>query len=174
MLIVVMGVAGSGKSTIGRALALKLGWQFVEGDHFHSPEAIQKMKSGVPLTDADREGWLSRLHVHLLKLLNEKKDAVMSSSALKRRYRELMRRGIDPHDLQFVFLSVSPETARKRMRERVGHFMPESLILSQFEALEPPSPNEALWIDAEKSVSGIVSEISSKTRLGPQFSRSAS
>jgi gluconokinase len=174
MLIVVMGVAGSGKTTISRALASELGWQFVEGDLFHSPDAVQKMKNGFPLDDADRAGWLFRLHEYLLKLFSDKKDAVMSSSALKRRYRDLLRRNIDPHELQFVYLSVTPETARKRMRERVGHFMPEKLIFSQFEILEPPNPSEALWINAEKSVSEIVSEIASNVRSRSQFSQSAS
>lgn len=162
MVIIVMGVAGSGKTTIGRALASELGWQFVEGDTFHSREAIEKMRKGIPLTDSDRSGWLLRLHEHLLKLLNERKDAVMSSSALKRNYRELLRRGIDPHELQFVYLDVTPQTARKRMHERTGHFMPESLIYSQFETLEPPSQGEALWIDAEKSVAEIVFDIISQ------------
>jgi gluconokinase len=160
MLIVVMGVAGSGKTTIGRALASELGWQFVEGDLFHSPASIQKMKSGIPLTDDDRAGWLARLHDHLLKLLHEHKDAVMSSSALKQSYRELLRHDIDPHEIRFVYLNVKPQVAQTRMRERVGHFMPENLVFSQFKTLEPPSQNEALWIDAEKPVSEIVSEIS--------------
>lgn len=160
MLIVVTGVAGSGKTTIGQALASELGWRFVEGDLFHSPASIQKMKSGIPLTDGDRAGWLSRLHDYMLQLFSAHKNAVMSSSALKQSYRELLRRDIDPHDLRFVYLSVTPQTAYKRMRERVGHFMPKELIFSQFEILEPPPQGEALWVDAEKPVTEIVSQIS--------------
>ncbi|MFL5813732.1 MAG: gluconokinase [Bdellovibrionia bacterium] len=163
MLIVIMGVAGSGKTTVGRALAAELGWLFIEGDLFHSQAAIEKMRHGIALADEDRAEWLSKLHHRFTELLSARQDAVISCSALKKSYRDRMRLGLSPRDVHFVFLNVSLELARDRMHRRIGHFMPESLIQSQFEALEPPqSDEEVLWIDGEKSISEIVSLIRSR------------
>jgi gluconokinase len=160
MLIVIMGVAGSGKTTLGRALASELGWLFVEGDRFHTQAAIEKMQNGIALADEDRAVWLSRLHRRFFELLNDHQDAVISCSALRKSYRDHLRLGIQPQDLQFVFLNVSPGLARNRMRRRIGHFMPERLITSQFEALEPPQASEsAVWVDGEKSIPELVSLI---------------
>jgi carbohydrate kinase (thermoresistant glucokinase family) len=165
MLVVIMGVAGSGKTSVGRALASELGWLFVEGDLFHSQAAIEKMRHGIALMDADRAEWLSRLHHHFFELLGDRKSAVISCSALKKRYRDDLRLGIPPQDLQFVFLDVSPELARERMHRRIAHFMPESLMTSQFEALEPPTVSEeAVWVDGKKSIPEVITQIKSGLR----------
>jgi gluconokinase len=121
------------------------------------------MRTGKPLTDQDRVEWLSRLHELFAKLSSEGKNAVISCSALRKKYRELLGYRLDSHLLRFVFLNVSPAVARARMQKRLGHFMPESLLLNQFETLEPPSPNEALWLQSDElSVSKMVSIIRSE------------
>jgi gluconokinase len=166
MMIVIMGVAGSGKTTVGRSLSSELGWPYFDGDDFHSQTAIETMRNGKPLNDQDRAAWLSRLHDLVLSLSAERKNAVMSCSALKKKYREFLRSQLDAHFLRFVYLKVSPAVARTRMKKRVGHFMRESLLLSQFETLEPPTPDEALCLQSDElSVSKMVSIIRSEFRL---------
>lgn len=151
--VVIMGVCGSGKSTIGLALAEKCGGVFLDADDFHPTANIEKMKRGEPLDDADRAPWLARLAA----LLSESGDkpVFLACSALKARYREILSAGRG--DVQFVHLSGTPEIIRARLRARPGHFMPESLIDSQFAALETPA--DALSVDIDQPVDAIVATI---------------
>jgi len=137
--IVLMGVAGSGKTTVGRIVAERLGWRFLDADDFHSPENVEKMRSGQPLTDDDRWPWLDRLN----GLLREDGSAVLACSALRQRYRDRIGAGLD--DVRWVHLAGSFELIGSRLAARKGHYMPASLLASQFNTLEPPSA--ALTID---------------------------
>ncbi|WP_047243773.1 gluconokinase [Chromobacterium subtsugae] len=138
--IVVMGVAGCGKSSAGRLLAEALNASFIEGDSFHPPENIARMRAGVPLNDADRAGWLANLAERLRQGRADGERMVLACSALKRRYRDVLRGG-DP-DLAFIHLAGERALIAERMRERSGHFMPESLLDSQFGDLEAPGADE--------------------------------
>ncbi len=160
--VVIMGVSGSGKSTIGLALAEKCGGVFLDADDFHPPANIGKMKRGEPLDDADRAPWLDRLAV----LLAESSDqpVFLACSALKARYREILTAGRG--DVQFVHLGGTSEVIRARLRARAGHFMPESLIDSQFAALETPAG--AVSIDIDQPVDAIVSTIIRELNLPTQ------
>src|SRR5215472_5385930 len=120
MVIVVMGVAGAGKTTVGRLLAGELGWQFVEGDEFHTPESIAKIHHGIGLDDADRAPWLARLAGVIRDLLAHDASAVLACSALKREYRERLR--VDPARVRFVYLRSTPAVLEARLRARHGHF----------------------------------------------------
>lgn len=132
--LVIMGVAGCGKSTIARGVAQSAGRVLVEGDDFHPPENVRKMSAGIALSDEDRRGWLDRI----AQQLQANAGAVVSCSALKRAYRDRLR--ADAPDLRFVFIDVSPELARERVLARAGsHFFPPSVLASQFATLEDPS-----------------------------------
>lgn len=146
--IVVMGVSGCGKSTIGAALAQSLGSPFIEGDEFHSTDAIAKMSKNIPLTDRDRWSWLARISNELNANAQQNRPLVVACSALKRKYRDfLSSRSVAP--ITYVYLEISPEQVKKRLAARNNHFMPTSLIESQFAALEPPQSDEtALVLDA--------------------------
>jgi len=136
MIIVVMGVAGSGKTTLGRALAAALGWVFVEGDDYHPAANIAKMARGEPLDDADRAPWLQRLNRRLAALDASGADAVLACSALKARYRQRLAAGLGA--VRFVHLVGDAAVVERRLRGREGHFMPAELLASQSEALELP------------------------------------
>lgn len=154
MIIVVMGVSGSGKSTVGQALAEALGWDFQEGDALHPPANIEKMHAGIPLDDADRAPWLERIAAWIADMKRRRLDGVVSCSALKRSYRDLLRKA--DADLRFVYLHLSRAELERRLRHR-EHFMPPSLLDSQLQALEPPSAGEpALTVDGEASLPQIV------------------
>lgn len=152
MIIVVMGVAGSGKTRIGRILADRLQWPFLDADDFHPPESIAKMASGVPLDDADRIPWLDAIHAALERV----DHAVLACSALKERYRERLRAGLD---VRLVFLRASREMVVERLRGR-EHFFPPELIDSQFDTLE--EPGDAIVIDAAEPPDSIIGEITSR------------
>jgi gluconokinase len=143
-LYVVMGVAGSGKSLIGATFAHALGVDFIEGDEYHSAENVRKMAAGIALTDDDRAQWLDSL----ARRLREAKDAgiglVVTCSALKRSYRDILR--VQADNLQFVFLKGEPALIADRLANRHGHFMPASLLQSQLATLEEPSPDEHAWV----------------------------
>jgi gluconokinase len=130
--VVVMGVSGSGKSTVGALLAKKLGVEFLDADEFHPPENVAKMAAGVPLTDEDRKPWLERLNAELRK----RKDAVLACSALKESYRRTLAHGLD---CSFVHLRGPIELIRARMQTRQHRYMPAALLESQFATLEPPA-----------------------------------
>jgi gluconokinase len=148
--IVVMGVSGCGKSSLGAALAQVLGLAYLEGDDFHTPECRERMRAGTPLTDADREGWLQRLAAGIV---SHHGRAAASCSALKRRYRDQLRAGVP--GLRFVYLHATPELAATRVRSRgAAHYFPASLVQSQFEALEPPEGEpDVLRLDAGETLS---------------------
>jgi len=139
-----MGVSGSGKTVIGTLLAHALGLAFVEGDTYHPPANIEKMSAGIPLTDHDREGWLHAIGDTIRRANENGKCVVVSCSALKRSYREMIR--AHAGRVQFVFLRGERSLIGQRIRERKGHFMPPSLLDSQFAALEEPSADEDVWI----------------------------
>ncbi|GAB3467522.1 gluconokinase [Azotobacter salinestris] len=134
--LVIMGVAGCGKSSVGHALCQFNGAMPIEGDAFHPPENIRKMSAGIPLTDEDRDGWLGILCDELRHAIAAGRRPVLSCSALKRSYRERLRSAVP--GLGFVYLELSPAVAARRVAERPGHFMPASMIDSQFATLEPP------------------------------------
>lgn len=139
-----MGVAGSGKSLIGGALAHALGIEFVEGDEYHSAENVERMSRGIPLTDDDRARWLRSLAVRIRDARAAGTGLVMSCSALKRSYRDILR--AEASDLRFVFLRGERALVAERLASRRGHFMPASLLDSQLATLEEPSPDEKAWV----------------------------
>lgn len=155
MAIVVMGVTGCGKSVVGEGLAKALGLQFIEGDRLHPPENVERMRRGEPLTDALREGWLDAVGAAVRAANDKGEGAVAGCSALKRIYRDRLRR--NNAGVVFVHLVISADEARRRVAARRGHFMPASLVDSQFEALEPPGADErAISLDAERPIAEII------------------
>ena len=144
--IVVMGVSGCGKSTVGALLAERLGWAFEDGDAFHPPENVAKMSAGTPLTDEDRWPWLRAIAARIARARSEGRGVVIACSALKRAYRDVLRDG--QADIRFLHLTGEPALIMARQAARTGHYMPASLIASQFAALEPPE-TEADVIDLD-------------------------
>lgn len=150
--IVVMGVSGSGKSTVGAALAQRLRVPFGDADDFHPPANIAKMTAGEPLDDDDRLPWLEAIGEWLA---HHGDGGVMSCSALKRKYRDQLRRHCD--EVEFLHLVGAPETIARRQASRPGHFMPASLLASQFQTLEPLEPDErGIDIDVDQNIDSIV------------------
>jgi gluconokinase len=135
MIIVLIGVTGSGKSTIGALLATELHWPFYEGDELHPPANIEKLRSGVALTDEDRIPWLMAIRKVIRAAIDRGEDAVIASSALKDSYRRMLQ--IDP-EVVFVYLKANSELIRERLKHRTGHFINPALIESQFDTLEEP------------------------------------
>jgi gluconokinase len=154
---VIMGVSGSGKTTVGLALAQKLGAPFYDGDDFHPPQNIAKMAAGIPLDDEDRFVWLVRLHDLIADHLARGETAVVACSALKKKYREQLRQGND--GLRIVYLDGSFDLIRERMEARPSHYMKANMLQSQFETLEPPSPHDTLILSADDAVDNIVNRI---------------
>jgi len=153
-----MGVSGSGKSTVAGALAESLGWTLAEGDDFHSPANIAKMRSGTPLSDADRMPWLRAIAAWILGRLDAGQSGIVTCSALKHSHRDLLSGGRP--DVLFVYLKGSQGVMAEHLAGRHGHFMPASLLASQFETLEEPGPDEpVLTVDAGQPVEAIVEEI---------------
>lgn len=153
-----MGVSGSGKSLIGALLAQALGIDFVEGDDYHPAENIQRMSSGIPLTDDDRAQWLRSLAARIGKAKDAGTGVVVSCSALKRSYRDVLR--VEAHDLQFVLLRGPRALLAERVAVRRGHYMPPSLLDSQLATLEEPAPEEDAWVcDISESPEVIVAEL---------------
>jgi gluconokinase len=153
VIIVVMGVSGAGKTTVGRVLARRLKWPFHEGDDFHPKENVRKMAKDEPLTDADRRPWLDRIRELVARESARGGNTVVTCSCLKRGYRDLVR-GPDAADVRFVHLELDPETAAVRVGSRLGHFFDASLVGSQFRDLEPP--RRALTLDATRPVEELV------------------
>ena len=148
MIIVVMGISASGKSTLGSALAKSLGWVFLEGDDYHSRANIEKMRSGTPLNDEDRLPWLRSINQALGRLDKDGRNAVLACSALKRNYREILAQDIK--QMRYVYLYGNPQLVRERITNRKGHFMPPELIDSQIAAMEPPQ--NAIRVNIEQPV----------------------
>jgi|ERR1700728_41108 len=168
MVIVVMGVSGSGKTFVGEALAVRLNRVFEDADNWHSPANIEKMHRGEALTDADREPWLQTLNVAIRTWIVDKRDVVLACSALREQYRKALIEGVaDREAVRFVYLKGTYEEIDRRLRARAGHFMPESLLKSQFAALEEPGSSEALVINVSQSVDSIVNLIVTDLRLSP-------
>lgn len=155
MVIIIMGVSGCGKTTVGRRVAKRTGLPFYDADDFHPIENVEKMQSGEPLNDADRHPWLAALSWEIEKW-NQSDGAILACSALKKRYRELLRPDENRH-VHFVYLKGSESTIFNRLKNREGHYMPPELLRSQFEALE--EPEDAFVISIEKSPEQIVEEI---------------
>jgi gluconokinase len=155
--LVVMGVTGCGKTSVAKALSERIRVRMIEGDAFHPMQNIQKMKAGIPLTDADRQGWLENLGKELAAAAHADDSVVLACSALKRRYRDTLRAAAP--GLGFVFLQLSLEEARHRVTRRAGHFMPASLVDSQFRDLEPPVDEPlVLAMDATRPLHALVDE----------------
>jgi gluconokinase len=155
MVVVVMGVSGAGKTTVGMALAVSLGWRFVEGDTLHPVANREKMRAGVPLTESDRAPWLAAVHAVAERAMERRESIVIACSALKRRYREILRG--DCRGVRFAYLQVLQATAAARSATRVGHFAGPTLVPSQFETLEEPA--DALTIDGTRPPEEIVAAI---------------
>ncbi len=152
MIIVVMGVAGSGKTTVGELLATQLGWKFIDGDQLHPPENIKKMRAQQPLTEVDRAHWLDRIEA---RLKGSSGAAVLAASALRRSHRERIRSGAS--DVQFVYLKGYFEQIKIRLEQRTDHFFGSDLLASQFEILE--EPESAIVIDISLEPVEIVRKI---------------
>lgn len=159
--VIIMGVAGSGKSTIGTLLAETLGWQFIDADRFHPAASIEKMKSGMPLDDADRMPWLEALRAAIFNWLSENKRAVLACSALKASYRAILT--VDHERIRFVYLKGDAQLLAGRLRQRHGHFMKADMLESQLKTLEVPE--DALAIDASKRPPEIVAAIIEQLKL---------
>jgi gluconokinase len=160
-LYVVMGVSGSGKSLIGAAFARALGVDFVEGDDYHTAVNVARMSSGIPLTDDDRAEWLRTLAARIRKAKEQGAGLVVSCSALKRSYRDILR-GAES-ELQFVFLQGSRVLLAERLASRRGHYMPPSLLESQLATLEEPLPDEHVWVcDIRESPEDIVTALNAR------------
>lgn len=155
MTIVVMGVAGSGKTTVGRQIAAALGAEFRDGDDFHSPANVQKMSGGIGLTDDDRWPWLERLRHEVIEARPERTTLVLACSCLKASHRRLLSEGRD--DVTFVYLRASRELVRLRLAARHGHFAGEALVDSQFRELEEPV--DAIALDAALPPAALVETV---------------
>jgi gluconokinase len=154
MIVVLMGVTGSGKTTVGILLAKRLRWEFADADDFHSASNKEKMKHGIPLTDADRAPWLAALHRQIMRWIAEKRNAVLACSALKQNYREELWTG---PEVKFVYLKGTYELIYQRLLARKGHFADQHILAAQFVDLEEPS--DAITVDIGPPPEQIVDEI---------------
>ncbi|WP_414621423.1 gluconokinase [Calothrix sp. CCY 0018] len=158
MIILVMGVSGSGKTSVGEKLAESLSYKFADADDFHSLENIDKMHNGIALDDADRLPWLQKIQDAIKKYLEENKNLVLTCSALKESYRQMLL--IDGESVKLVYLKGSFELIHNRLKERLNHFMSEKLLESQFDILEEPL--NAITVDISQPLEDIVREILEK------------
>lgn len=158
-IIVLMGVSGSGKTTVGQALARRLDYPFYDGDDFHPPQNVAKMAAGQPLDDDDRAPWLARLHDLMAEHAAEDEPIVVACSALKKKYRRRLRE--DVPNVVFVYLRGSADVIRARLQSRDDHYMQPDMLDSQFEALEAPEPEEAIIVDVDGDVEALVDRIQS-------------
>jgi gluconokinase len=163
--LVIMGVSGSGKTTIGLALARRLNFEFIEGDEFHSRANREKMHAGIPLIDADRQPWLAALRTRIEALQARKGKAVLTCSALRQSYREALA----ANGVKFVYLKVGESVARERLARRRGHFFNPALLESQFLTLE--EPHDALVVDAGQPDLDVTNEIVRELGYGQSGSR---
>lgn len=155
MIILVMGVSGSGKTTVGKKLAESLGWEFRDADDFHSQENVEKMLHGIALDDADRLPWLQKIQDVIKEYLSVNKNLVLSCSALKENYREMLL--VNQNFVKLVYLKGSFELIQNRLQERLNHFMSEKLLKSQFDILEEPT--DVILVDISEPLEAIVEEI---------------
>jgi gluconokinase len=162
MVIVLMGVSGSGKTTIGEQLAADLGWPFVEGDDYHPPENVAKMKGGTPLTDADRKPWLRALRRRIDAACESGENIVVACSALTDEYRDYLEKD-DPACVRYVYLHGSEDLLRKRLEARKGHFMKPGMLRSQLATLEPPAGE--VTVDVAPPPAEVVADIRRELRM---------
>ena len=154
MIVLLMGVSGSGKTTVGQALSKQLGWEFADADDFHPAANVEKMRHGIPLIDLDRAPWLASLRAVIVGWLAARKNGVLACSALKQAYRDEL--AVDPQ-VRVVFLKGSPALLHERMQTRRGHYMKEGMLDSQFATLE--EPKGAITVDVSGSVNDVVREV---------------
>ena len=157
MIVIVMGVVGAGKTTIGRLLAEQPGWQFADADDFHPPSNVEKIRHGIALTDADRQPWLASLRAAITNWIAAGNNVVLACSALKRSYRRELEAG---PEVRFVYLKGSPDLIADRLRSRQGHFAGEQILASQFADLE--EPEAAVTVEIASTPEQIVAEIRHK------------
>jgi gluconokinase len=162
MIILVMGVTGSGKTTVGELLAQRLGWQFLDADDFHSAANKTKMHQGIPLTDTDRIPWLDAIHAKLAEIQADNGNAVLGCSALKKSYRDRLAEGINA---KLVYLKGTYNFIEERLHSRKNHFADEHILAGQFHDLEEPTATEATIIDIAPAPETIVDEIVTKLEL---------
>ena len=163
MVIIIFGVSGAGKTTVGKLLARELGWSFIEADDFHPVANIEKMRSGHALTDKDRWPWLEQLRQQIERSLSTGESSVLACSALKRAYRDRLRVS---DEIKLVLLRGDYALVEKQLRSRPGHFMNAALLQSQFDDLEEPQPHEnVLTIELGRTPQEIVEEIKTKLNL---------
>jgi gluconokinase len=167
MIVVVAGVAGSGKTTVGQLLAARLGWLFADGDSFHPPANVAKMRAGLPLTDADRLPWLAAMTSWMDDVIASGQSAALASSALKRRYRDELLGGRE--QAQMVFLQISIGQCQARLATRTGHFFHEPLLASQFAALELPQEEPRVHVIpvGDRPAGQVVAEVIRLLKLAP-------
>jgi gluconokinase len=162
MVIILSGVSGAGKTTLGRLLAAELGWHFYDADDFHPQVNIDKMRRNLPLTDADRRPWLEKLASLIDGWIEKHEDAVLACSALKESYRRLLR--VDNDAVKLVYLKGGYAVLRERLKRRHGHFMAAALLKSQFAALEEPQGN-AIVVQVDQTPPEIIKEIRDALKL---------
>jgi gluconokinase len=164
VVILMMGVSGAGKTTIGQLLASALGWNFVDADDYHPADNVEKMRNGTPLTDADRAPWLETLRTLIANWIAAGKNTVLACSALKQSYRQALQVGPEVEvEIKIVYLKSTPEILRQRLRARRGHFMTERMLASQLAALE--APEDAVTVDADRPPAEVVTEIRARLTL---------
>jgi gluconokinase len=161
VILILMGVVGAGKTTVGSLLAQKLGWQFADADDFHPAANVEKIRHGIPLDDSDRAPWLAALRNAILRWNAANQNVALACSALKRKYRDELR--VD--GVQFVYLKGDYELMQERLRARHGHFASESILKSQFADLE--KPDDAITVETNKSPEAIVADIIEKLKASP-------
>ena len=154
MIVIVMGVVGSGKTTVGQLLARQLGWEFADADDFHPASNVEKIRHGIPLDDSDREPWLDRLRQAIVEWIAQRRNVVLACSALKRSYRGKLQAG---PEVRFVYLKGSAALIAERLRSRHGHFADEKILASQLADLQ--EPESALAVDIAATPAQVVSQI---------------
>jgi gluconokinase len=157
MIVIVMGVVGAGKTTVGRLLAEQLGWQFADADDFHPPSNVEKIRRGISLNDDDRKPWLDRMRKAITQWIAEHRDVVLACSALKRSYRQELAVG---PEVRFAYLKGSADLIAERLRSRQGHFAGEQILAGQFADLE--EPEAAVMVEIASTPQQIVAEIRKK------------
>ncbi len=160
MIVIVMGVVGAGKTTVGNLFAEQLGWEFADADDFHPPSNVEKIRHGIALTDDDRQPWLRRLREAITHWITEGRNVVLACSALKRGYRRVLEAG---PEVRFVYLKGSADLIAERLRSRHGHFADEQILASQFADLE--EPEGAVTVEIAGTPQQIVAEIRDKLGL---------